>query len=164
MGSRSLADDHRSRFWSARSREADLDHHHEKQQTLTGKILRNVRWWTLACAVVIGVVLGFGVSADFGLGFFLTALWAVLGFWVLEKLLRVAIVARGVSRNRRAAAGWLVAKLVLYALAVWVLFQEPFPVMSHVLGLTLLLVVLVVAGILGGSALNGQPAQRGDDG
>lgn len=131
---------------------------------MTGKVLRNVRWWTLACALVSGVVLGLVVSVDFGLGFFLTALWAVLGFWVLEKLLRVAIVARGTSRNRRAAAGWLIAKLAIYALAVWVLFQEPFPVMSHVLGLTLLLVVLVVAGIRGGSALSGQPTQRGDDG
>jgi hypothetical protein len=116
------------------------------------------------CALVIGVIFGLTISVSFALGFFLTALWAALGFWVLEKLLRVALVAPGETRNKRAAAGWLVAKLALYGLAVWVLFQEPFPVMSHVLGLTLLLVVLVVAGILGGSAMTGQPTQRGDDG
>jgi len=131
---------------------------------LTGKILQKTRWWTLLCAVVISLIFGFTFSLEFAAGFFVTVLWAVTGFWVLERLLRAVVVPPGTRRNKWITGSWLAAKLALYALAIWGLFQEQFPVMSHVLGLTLLLVVLVTAGIFAGQASASQPAQRGDDG
>ncbi len=164
MGSRALADDNRCHIRPDRGRAADLDHTDTKQPTLTGKILQKTRWWTIICAVVISLIFGFTLSLAFAAGFFVTVLWAVAGFWILERLLRAVVVPPGARRNKWVTGGWLGAKLALYALAVWGLFREPFPVMSHVLGLTLLLVVLVVAGIFTGHASAGQPAQRGDDG
>lgn len=88
----------------------------------------------------------FAISPGFGLGVFLTALWAVAGFWVLEKLLRSAALPPGTPKNGFAVALWVVAKLAIYGLAVWVLFSRPLPVLSHVVGFTILMVVLVILG------------------
>ncbi len=85
-------------------------------------------------------------SGIFALGVFLTALWAVAGFFILERLLRAAVVAPGAPRNGFAVFLWLMAKLAVYGLAIWVLFSRPFPGMSHVVGLTLLIVVLTAMG------------------
>lgn len=102
--------------------------------------------WTVLLALPLALVLWFAVSFDFGAGVFLTALWSVAGFRTLEGILRAAIVPEGAPRNVFAVILWLVAKLAVYAIAVWVLFSRPFPALSHAVGFTVLMVVLVVVG------------------
>jgi len=75
-----------------------------------------------------------------------TALWAVAGFWALEGLLRTAAVPPGAPRNGFAVVLWIAAKVGLYGIAIWVLFSQPFPALSHAVGFTLLMVVLVTLG------------------
>ena len=109
-------------------------------------ILASIRLWTILVALIVAIVLWFAISSEFGLGVFLTALWAVAGFWALEGLLRSAIVPEGAPRNEFAIILWIVAKLAVYAVAVWVLFSRPLPPLSHAVGFTLLIVVLVGVG------------------
>ena len=97
-------------------------------------------------AAIAAVVLWFAHSPGFGLGVFLTALWAVTGFYALERLLREAAVPPGTPRNGFAIVIWGFVKLAVYGLAVWVLFSRPFPVMSHLVGFTILMVFLVILG------------------
>ena len=68
------------------------------------------------------------------------------GLLALEKLLRCAVLPPGEPRNVFALFLWGFAKLAVYGLAVWVLFSRPFPAISHAVGFTLMMVVLVVAG------------------
>lgn len=109
-------------------------------------VLAKVQLGTILIALPSAIVLWFAVSFAFGAGVFLTALWAVAGFRALEGLLRAAIVPKGTPRNEFAAILWLLAKLAVYAIAVWVLFSRPFPAVSHAVGFTILMVVLVVVG------------------
>ncbi len=94
----------------------------------------------------------------------ITALWAVAGFWVLERLLKVVIVSPSTPRRGWRVTAWLIAKFALYGLAVWGLLQQIFPALSHIFGFTLLLVVLVIVGTTAGGRDAGQPARRGNDG
>lgn len=109
-------------------------------------VLARVQLWTIFLALGLAIVLWFAVSFVFGLGVFLTALWAVAGFRALEGLLRAAIVPPGTPRNEFAIILWLMAKLAVYAIAVWVLFSRPLPPLSHAVGFTLMIVVLVAVG------------------
>lgn len=97
-------------------------------------------------AAVVGVAFWFLKSPGFGLGVFLTALWAVAGFYALERLLREAALPPGTPKNVFAIGLWAVAKLAIYAVAVWVLFSRPLPVLSHVVGFSILMVILVILG------------------
>ena len=54
----------------------------------------------------------------------------------------------GAPKNVFAIGLWTIAKLAIYAIAVWVLFSRPLPVFSHVVGFTILMVVLVILGLL----------------
>ena len=94
----------------------------------------------------MSAVLAFTVSTHFALGVFLTALWAAAGLLALEKLLRCAVLPPGEPRNVFAMFLWGFAKLAIYAIAVWVLFFRPFPPLSHAVGFTLMMIVLVVVG------------------
>ena len=127
-------------------------------------ILRRTRLGTLAAAVVGAAILVPTVSTRFAAGFLITALWAVAGFWILERLLKVVIVSPGTPRRGWTVTAWLMAKFALYGLAVWGLLQQIFPALSHIFGFTLLLVVLVIAGTTAGGRDAGQPARRGNDG
>lgn len=109
-------------------------------------LLARVRIWTIFLAVVTALVLGRVVSSDFAWGVLATALWAVAGLLTLEKLLKTAVVPQGASRNGFMVSLWVVAKLAVYAAAVWVLFSRPFPAVSHAVGFTIMMVVLVVLG------------------
>ena len=122
--------------------------HPSGQETgkLTNSLLARVRIWTILGAAIAAAIFWFAVSPGFGLGVFVTALWAVAGFWVLEKLLRCAALPSGETRNGYAVALWIVAKLAIYGLAAWVLFSRPLPILSHVVGFTILMVVLVILG------------------
>ena len=113
---------------------------------MSQNILAKVQIWTIFLALPIAVVLWFAISFGFGVGVLLTALWAVAGFRALEGLMRAAMVPKGTPRNEFAIILWLMAKLSVYGLAVWVLFSRPFPAISHAVGFTILMVVLVVVG------------------
>mgnify|MGYP001828957784 CR=1 FL=1 len=52
----------------------------------------------------------------------------------------------GEPRNVFAVFLWGFAKLAVYGIAVWVLFSRPFPTLSHAVGFTIMMVVLVVVG------------------
>jgi len=109
-------------------------------------VLARVQIWTIFLAMALSALLFFAVSPQFALGVFLTAIWAVAGLFALEKLLRAAVLPPGEPRNLFTVFLWGFAKLAVYGLAVWVLFSRPFPAISHAVGFTLMMVVLVVAG------------------
>lgn len=113
---------------------------------MSQNVLARIQLWTILLALALSVVLGFVVSPRFALGVFLTALWAAAGLFVLEKLLRSAVLPQGEPRNVFAIFLWGFAKLAVYGIAVWVLFSRPFPAISHAVGFTLMMVVLVVMG------------------
>jgi hypothetical protein len=131
---------------------------------VNAEVLHKTRIWTVVAAGGTAVILGFFLSPLFGFGLFATALWAVLSFWVLERLLRAVVVPPGTPRNIFAVIAWVGAKIALYGIAVWALLTGPFPAWSLVSGLTLLLVVLVAVGISVSARVTRQPTQRGDDG
>jgi hypothetical protein len=110
------------------------------------KLLAGVRLWTILVSLVVSVVAFFALSFEFALGIFLTALWAVAGLLVLERLLRAAVQPPGAPRNLFAIALWGAAKIAVYGVAVWVLFSRPLPALSHAVGFTLMMVTLVVLG------------------
>jgi hypothetical protein len=110
------------------------------------KLLAGVRLWTILVALVASVIAFFAISFEFALGIFLTALWAVAGLLVLERLLRAAVLPPGAPRNLFAIALWGAAKIAVYGVAVWVLFFRPLPALSHAVGFTLMMVILVVLG------------------
>lgn len=109
-------------------------------------VLARVQIWTILLALALSAVLAFAVSPPFALGVFLTAVWAAAGLFALEKLLRCAVLPPGEPRNVFAMFLWGFAKLAVYGIAVWVLFSRPFPAISHAVGFTLMMVVLVVVG------------------
>ncbi|MCP4571810.1 MAG: hypothetical protein GY838_05605 [bacterium] len=87
------------------------------------------------------------ISADFALGVFLTALWATIGFRALEGILRAGVKPPGQAKDDRGLLVWGAVKIVVYGLAIWVLFSRPFPPLSHAVGFTLMMVVLVVVSV-----------------
>jgi len=109
-------------------------------------VLARVQIWTIFLAMALSVALFFAVSPLFALGVLLTALWAAAGLFALEKLLRCAVLPPGEPRNVFAVFLWGFAKLAVYGIAVWVLFSRPFPTLSHAVGFTLMMIVLVVVG------------------
>lgn len=109
-------------------------------------LLARVRIWTILIALIAGLVAWFVVSFDFAAGLFLTALWEVVGLRALEGILRSTVVPPGHERNGFAAILWILLKIAVYGLAVWVLFSRPFPAISHAVGFTLLMVTLVGVG------------------
>ena len=109
-------------------------------------VLARVQIWTIFLAMALSVALFFAVSPLFALGVLLTALWAAAGLFALEKLLRCAVLPPGEPRNVFAVFLWGFAKLAVYGIAVWVLFSRPFPALSHALGFTVMMIVLVVVG------------------
>jgi len=113
---------------------------------LSQNLLARVQLWTIILALALSAVLVFVISPEFALGVFLTALWAVAGLFALEKLLRSAVLPPGEPRNVFAIILWGLAKLAVYGIAAWVLFSRPFPTLSHAVGFTLMMVVLVVVG------------------
>ena len=131
-------------------------------------LLARVYLWTILVALACGLVAWFTISFDFGLGLFLTAVWAVAGFRALEGLLRSVVLPPGHPRNIFAIILWMMAKLAVYGMAVWVLFSRPFPPISHAVGFTLMLVVLVALGARARSAEIREEIRlstpRGDDG
>lgn len=130
---------------------------------MNGAILKRTRLGTLAAAALLTIPLGLWLSWRFAAGFAATGLWAIAGFWALEGLTRRALVPPGAPRPLGPVAVLALAKVVLYGLAVWVLFARVFPPVSHLLGFSLLLVVLVVSAVAArGRARSADPTVRGD--
>lgn len=126
-------------------------------------LLARVQLWTILVALLAAGVCWYGVSLRFGLGVLLTALWAVAGLRVLEGLLRAGVVPPGQPRNVFAILIWGAAKLGIYGLAVWVLFSRPFPALSHAVGFTILMGLLVGFGAQARSVEINRSTPRGDD-
>lgn len=126
-------------------------------------ILQRTRLWTLASAGGLALLLGLLISPLFGMGLFVTSLWAVAGFWILEKLLRAALVPQGRPRRGFEVALWGAAKLALYGLAIWAVLAANFPPASILVGFSLLLAVLVVVGVASAPRRDRRPAARGED-
>jgi len=131
---------------------------------VTSALLRQARLWTLAAAAGLSLVLAKAVSPRYGLGVLLTAVWATAGFWLLEGLARRALVPPGSPRSGGTIALLAAGKIVLYGVAVWVLMAGIFPPVSHLIGFSLLLAVLVaVSALARGRFRAGRPPTRGDD-
>ena len=103
---------------------------------------------TIFVAAAVSLATWRMVSADFALGVFLTALWAIIGFRALEGLLRAGVKPPGQAKDERGLWVWGAVKVVVYGLAIWVLFSRPFPPLSHAVGFTLMMVVLVVVTVM----------------
>lgn len=110
------------------------------------KILAQVQLWTIFLALPLAIVLGLVESFNFGVGVFLTALWAVAGLRALEGLIRTGLRPKGVPKNRFEIILWVLAKIAVYAIAVWVMFTRPVPPTSHFIGFSLMMLVLIVVG------------------
>ena len=115
---------------------------------MNSMILRKARQWSIAAAVVISLGLGRFVDARFALGFLGSAVWAVVGFWLVEALISRALLPSSIKRNRGAIALLVAGKLALYALALWILLSGIVPAMSCIYGFSLILIVLVIAGLV----------------
>lgn len=131
---------------------------------MTRAMLGKVRLWTVVAGVVAAAVAWPLAGPRFAWGVVATALWAVIGFRALEGLIAAALVAPGEPRHTRAILLWAAVKIAVYAVATWVVFNRPFPPASHLVGVTLLLVVIVVQGIVIAPRRSEQPVRRGNDG
>ncbi len=126
--------------------------------------LRRARVWTLAVAAGLSLVLGIAVSPRYGVGVLVTAVWATAGFWLIEALARRALVPAGTARPIGAILALAGAKILLYGLAVWVLLARLFPVTSHLVGFSLLLLsLLVVTAASRRRGRSGAATPRGND-
>ncbi len=126
-------------------------------------LLARVQIWTILIASALGLVAWYAISLNFAAGLFLTALWAVVGLMALEGILRAAVVPQGTPRNEFALIIWVLIKIAVYGLAIWVLFSRPFPAVSHAVGFTLLMVTLVSVGARARSQDIRQLNRRDDD-
>ena len=111
---------------------------------MNSTILGKARLWTLVSAFVIAAGLVPLADARFALGFLGSAVWAVLSFWLVEALVRRALLPREAGRDKRVIAGLVAAKFALYATATWVLIEGHAPAMSCIYGVSLILIVLVI--------------------
>ncbi len=125
--------------------------------------LAPTRFTTIFVAAAVSLITWRTISFDFALGVFLTALWAVIGLRALEGLLRAGIRPPGQPRDDRGVLLWATVKLVVYGLAVWVLFSRPFPPLSHAVGFTLMMVVLVVVSVTSSSQRPPSVPRQEDD-
>lgn len=118
----------------------------------TTSILARTRRWTLAAAVAGTAVMFLAATPRAALSFLGAALWGVAGFWLLERLVRQALVpkcgAPGEPRDRRALLLLMAGKAALYAAGIWVLLSGVASLQACALGFSLLLVMLVVVGIV----------------
>jgi len=130
---------------------------------VSSTLLRKARLWTLAVAIVAALVMSRFTDTRFVLGFLGSAVWSVIGFWLVEALIRKALLPAEAGRDRGAIA-WLVAgKVALYAGGIWVLLRGFVPAMSCIYGVSLILIVLVITVLVIRPSLAPERlAERGD--
>ena len=136
------------------------------------RLLRRAQYGTLAGGALVGAITAAPATVDHGLGVVVGAGWAALNLRVLEGLIGVAVLPRDTERDIARIFLWGIAKLGVYGLAFWILIVRPFPAIGMVVGLTIMLAALVLAGLLTASesasttrsAASRDTTPRGDDG
>lgn len=115
---------------------------------MTAAILVRARWILVVGAVLTGVLMGVLREPRFGFGVVAAGLWTFASLRSLEGLLVAAVVPPGGSRDGRMIFLWSMAKIGVYAVAIWALIIRPFPVTSLLVGVTWLPISFVVAALL----------------
>jgi hypothetical protein len=115
---------------------------------LTPAILVRARWIVVVGAVLTGALTGVLREPRFGFGVVAAGLWTFVSLRSLEGLLRAAVVPPGGSRDIRMVFLWAMAKIGVYAVAIWALIVRPFPLTSLLVGVTWLPISFVVAALL----------------
>ncbi len=128
---------------------------------MTAAILGRARWIILAGAASTGLLTGVLREPRFGLGVAAAGAWAFVSLRTLEGLLGAAVVPAGGSRDGRTVFLWALAKLGVYAVAIWALFVRPFPVSSLLVGVTWLPFSFVVATLLPAPRTGSDASTRG---
>ncbi len=111
---------------------------------MNSTLLGKVRLWTVLSALVITAGLFRFVEARFAFGFLGSAVWTVIGFWLVEALIRHALLPTSAGRDRRAIVLLGTGKVALYAAAMWIVLNGVAPAMSYIYGVSLILIVLVI--------------------
>ncbi|MBD3221747.1 hypothetical protein GF314_10935 [bacterium] len=126
--------------------------------------LRRAQYGTLAGGVLVGAITAALATVGHGVGVAAGAAWAALNLRVLEGLIGVAVLPRDAPRDMVPIFLWGIAKLGVYGLAFWILIVRPFPAIGMVVGLTIMLVALVLAGLATRTTVSRDTTPRGDDG
>ena len=114
---------------------------------MNGRNFGRLRLLTVGIAVVGAGILWPLRGVAFAAGFLGSAVWAVLSFMVVERLVREALRPSDRPRNVPAIIGLVVMKIGLYGLGFWILLSGLVPPISCFFGFTLLLLVLTVASV-----------------
>jgi len=127
------------------------------------RLLRRAQLGTVAGGLSAGLVTALLWTPSLALGVIVGAVWAALNLRVLEGVIAAAVVPRDADRDLRRVFLWLLAKFSVYGLAFWILIVRPFPAVGMIVGLTIMLIALVLAGLTGRSAVLREATPRGDD-
>ena len=127
------------------------------------QLLRRAQWGTLGGGVAVGLLVALVWTFAHGVGTLAGAAWAALNLRVLEGLIGEAVVPHDAPRSLTRLFLWGIAKLGVYGLAFWILIVRPFPAVGMVVGLTIMLMALVLAGLTSRSAVPREATRRGDD-
>jgi len=124
-------------------------------------LLGRIRLWTTIAGVIAAAIAWPLAGPRLAFGVVVTVLWA---FRALEGLVSAALTPPGEPRDGRAILLWAGVKIAVYAVAIWVVFTRPFPPVSYLVGVSLLLIVIVVQGVILAPRRGEQPVRRGNDG
>ena len=115
-------------------------------QSLLGNrsLLGRIRLWTTIAGVIAAAIAWPLAGPRLAFGVVVTVLWAVVGFRALEGLVSAALTPPGEPRDGRAILLWAGVKIAVYAVAIWVVFTRPFPSVSFLSVVILLLIVINV--------------------
>ncbi len=127
-------------------------------------LLKKARVATISAAVVGFFVLGPLVDFGFAGCMLAAAVWGAAGFWLIEGLIKAALLPPGASRPRGRIAALVCGKAALYAIAVWALLTGRAAPIPTLIGFSLLLVALVVTTLWQRPSLKMSPPEgHGDD-
>jgi F-type H+-transporting ATPase subunit a len=113
---------------------------------MDGAFLRRVYFMSALVAVLGGLLASQRLSGNWGLGFFLFALWSTANLWALEQLLR--LVVRPAGRQPLAILVASMVKLpILYGLGAWIALADRFPVASLMAGFSVPLAVITLKAV-----------------
>lgn len=127
------------------------------------RMLRRAQVGTLLGGLLVGAVVAASSSLALGLGVLAGSAWSALNLRVLEGVVAVAFLPRESPRDLVRIFLWVIAKMGVYGLALWILIVRPFPAVGMVYGLTIMLAALVLAGLTSRPAHPRDEIPRGDD-
>lgn len=128
---------------------------------MTPAILTRARRIVLVGAALTGLLTGVLREPRFGLGVVAAGVWAFASLRTLEGLLGAAVVPAGGARDGRTVFLWATVKIGVYAVAIWALIVQPFPVTSFLVGVTWLPFAFVVAALLPAPSTGSDAPTRG---